>query len=100
MITPPPPTPSSGYCPICNAADAFVEPLRDGDEYYVECMNCKVYRASRKAFRHFEYLRSRGASEGLAKLARLGAALGSRGTGGAARLEYDSWEELLASPRQ
>jgi hypothetical protein len=83
-----------GACPICCATDAFVEPLGEGDEVYVECFNCKVYRATRKAFRHFEYLRGRGEAEGLAKLERLGQALRNRGRGGAARLEFDSWEQF------
>jgi hypothetical protein len=85
-------------CPICAAADAFIEPLRGGDEYYVECVNCHVYRASRRAFRHFEYLRGRADAESLGRLGRLAEALRNRGRGGAIQLEYDTWHELLGPP--
>lgn len=74
-----------------------MEAVGEGEAYYVECLNCKVYRASRKAFRHFEYLRGRGDAEGLAKLRRLGEALSNRRTTGAAKLEYDSWERLAGT---
>jgi hypothetical protein len=84
-------------CPVCGATDAFVEPFPEGDEYYVECVNCNVYRASRRAFRHFEYLRWRDEPEGLSRLARLAAALHARGRTIAARLEYDTWDELCRS---
>jgi hypothetical protein len=85
-------------CPICAAADAFIEPVRDGDEYYVECVNCHVYRASRRAFRHFEYLRGKADTESLARLGRLAEALKSRSRSGAIQLEYDTWQELLGPP--
>jgi hypothetical protein len=88
------PLPTTSVCPICADKDAFVEPFPDGDEYYVECVNCNVYRASRKALRHFEYLRWRDDPEGLTRLARLAAALHARGRTIAARLEYDTWNEL------
>jgi hypothetical protein len=88
---------SRAPCPICGATDAFVDTLRNGDEYYVECINCNVYRASRRAFRHFEYLRWREDATGLARLNRLAAALRARGRVGAARLEYDTWDELASS---
>jgi len=96
---PDPPTPpiAAGQCPICDATDAFVEPVRDGDEIYVECANCKVYRATRKAFRHFEYLRWRQDPEGLEKLRRLAESLHARGRTGAAKLEFDTWETLLGN---
>jgi hypothetical protein len=85
---------AAGHCPICDADDAFVELLSTGDEYYVECVNCKVYRASRRAFRHFEYLRWRQDPAGLARLDRLGSVLRDRQRS-AIRLEYDTWESLL-----
>jgi hypothetical protein len=88
-----------GSCPVCGASDAFVDTLRDGDEYYVECVNCKVYRASRRAFRLFEYLRWRAEPDGLARLNRLATALNIRGGSGAARLEYDTWDELDSSSK-
>ena len=79
---------------MCAATDAFVDKFLDGDEYYVECVNCKVYRATRRTFRHFEYLRAKGAPDGLARLEKLAAALRARERGAAVRLEYDTWEEL------
>jgi hypothetical protein len=85
---------STGHCPICDARDAFVQPMHEGDGYYVECVNCKVYRASRRAFRHLEYLRWRQEREGLVRLAGLAAAL-RRGQPGVVRLEYDTWESLI-----
>src|SRR5688572_29180280 len=87
--------PHSGHCPICDAHDAFVESVRGGEEYYVECVNCKVYRASRRAYRHLEYLRWRQEREGLAKLSRLAEVLRSGAYPGVVRLEYDTWEQLL-----
>jgi hypothetical protein len=90
---------ASAPCPVCGAPDAFIDTLRSGDEYYVECLNCKVYRASRRAFRLFEYLRWRGDPDGLARLKRLATALNARGGSGASRLEYDTWDEL-GSPRE
>ena len=85
-------------CPICGAADAFMEPTRGGDEYYVECANCRVYRASRRAFRHFEYLRGKADTESLERLSRLANVLKNRGRGGAIQLEYDTWQDLLGPP--
>ena len=85
-----------GLCPICAATDAFVQQVREGDEYYVECVNCRVYRASRRAFRHFEYLRGKSDADSLDRLGRLAGALKSRGRGGAVQLEYDTWQELLS----
>jgi hypothetical protein len=79
-------------CPVCGASDAFIDTIRDGDEYYVECVNCHVYRASRRAFRLFQYLRSRADSESLDRLGRLAAHLRARGRGAAAQLDYDTWE--------
>ena len=81
-------------CPVCAAPDAFVDTIRDGDEYYVECVNCRVYRASRRAFRLFEYLRGKGDRDSLARLARLAAYLSSSARGAAPQLEYDTWETL------
>ena len=90
-----PPLPiATGLCPVCGANDAFIEPLRGGQEYYVECVNCRVYRASRRAFRHFQYLREKADSESLARLGRLSSALRQRGRGAAIELEYDTWQEL------
>jgi hypothetical protein len=85
-------------CPICAAADAFVESTRGGDEYYVECVNCRVYCASRRAFRHFEYLRGKSDLESLERLSRLAEVLRNRGRGGAIQLEYDTWQQLLGPP--
>jgi Zn ribbon nucleic-acid-binding protein len=85
-------------CPVCDAADAFVDTLREGEEYYVECVNCRVYRASRRAFRHFEYLREKGDTQSLERLGKLAAALKTRGRGAAVHLEYDTWHRLLEAP--
>jgi hypothetical protein len=57
-------------CPVCGARDAFVDTIGDSDDYYVECVNCHVYRASRRAFRLFEYLRSKSDRESLQRLER------------------------------
>jgi predicted RNA-binding Zn-ribbon protein involved in translation (DUF1610 family) len=46
-------------CPVCGARDAFTDTVRDGDEYYVECVNCQIYLATRRAYRLFQYLRAR-----------------------------------------
>ena len=81
-----------GVCPICAATDAFIDTLRDGDEYYIECVNCGVYRAGRRAFRLFQYLRDKADLESLRRLDRLARALEFRPHGGAAHLEYDTWE--------
>ena len=85
---------TTGTCPVCAATDAFVDKFREGDEYYVECVNCKVYRATRRTFRLFEYLRAKSDAQALARLGRLAAALHARERGAAVRLEYDTWEEL------
>ena len=79
-------------CPVCGARDAFVDTLHNGDEYYVECVNCGVYRASRRAFRLFQYLRGKADAESLRRLDRLAASLKARPRGAAAQLEYDTWE--------
>ena len=78
--------------------DAFIEAVREGDEYYVECVNCHVYRASRRAFRHFEYLRGKSDAESLERLGRLADALKNRARGAAIQLEYDTWQTLLGRP--
>ena len=82
-------------CPVCAAPDAYIETLRNDDEYYVECVNCRVYRASRRAFRLFEYLRERGDAESLRRLGRLAAALRQGPRGRTTYLEYDTWETAL-----
>jgi hypothetical protein len=79
-------------CPVCGARDAFIDTMRDGDEYYVECVNCHVYRASRRAFRLFQYLRSKGDPASRARLSRLAGSLHQRGRGAAVQLDYDNWE--------
>jgi hypothetical protein len=79
-------------CPVCAAGDAFVDTLRFGEDYYVECANCGVYRASRRAFRLFHYLRNKGDPISLGRLERLAAALRARPRGLAAYLHYDTWE--------
>lgn len=79
-------------CPVCGAHDAFVDILRSGDEYYVECVSCGVYRASRRAFRLFQYLRGKGDAASLRRLNRLATSLQARPRGLAAQLEYDTWE--------
>jgi hypothetical protein len=88
----------SSVCPVCAASDAFVEAVRGGDEYYVECVNCRVYRASRRAFRHLEYLRGKGDADSLGRLERLASALNKRSRGAAVQLEYDTWQKLLEAP--
>ena len=87
-------------CPVCAATDAFVDRVREGEDYYVECVNCGVYRASRRAFRHFEYLREKADSESLERLERLAQALRRRGRDAAIQLEYDTWQTLLAETRR
>ena len=81
-------------CPVCGALDAFVDTIRDGDEYYVECVNCHVYRASRRAFRLFQYLRTKADAPSLARLRRLAEHLHARGRGPGANLDYDTWERF------
>lgn len=84
-------------CPICDAADAYVGRRLDKDDYFVECVRCGVYYASRKAFRHFEYLRWRAETVGLDRLSRLARALHARPRGAHVRLEYDTWQHLIES---
>jgi hypothetical protein len=81
-------------CPVCGAHDAFIDTLRDGDEYYVECVRCHVYRATRRAYRLFQYLRTKGDAESRARLGRLAAYLQARGPGAAAQLDYENWEQF------
>ncbi len=88
-----PPAPA-GLCPICNATNAYVEALGEREAVFVECVNCRVYRATRKAFRHFEYLRWRQEPAGLAKLARLAAALQNHKPKSPVRLDYETWEAV------
>ena len=85
-----------GVCPVCGAPDAFIDTLHDGDEYYVECVNCRVYRASRRAFRLFQYLRDKADAESLTRLQRLAAALRSRERGAAVQLDYETWETSIS----
>jgi hypothetical protein len=84
----------AGLCPLCGATDAFIEALHDGHDYYVECVNCRVYRASRRAYRHFQYLREKADPEGVARLERVAALLKQRGRGAAVELHYDTWQKL------
>jgi hypothetical protein len=79
-------------CPVCGARDAFVDTLRGGDEFYVECVNCNVYRATKRAFRLFQYLRDKGDRQSLKRLEDLAARLKARGHGAAAQLDYGNWE--------
>lgn len=79
---------------MCGAPDAFVDIIRDGYEYYVECAYCQVYRASRRAFRLFQYLRARGDANSLHRLERLASGLHARARGAAAQLDYDTWERF------
>ena len=51
--------------------------------------------ASRKAFRHFEYLRWRAHSDGLERLEQLANYLKRRTRGTITKLEYDTWQSLL-----
>ena len=85
-------------CPVCDAPDAYIEQRLDKDDYFVECPRCAVYTASRKAFRHFEYLRWRGEPDGLDRLDRLAHVLRERPSRSAIRLDYDSWHQLLGPP--
>ena len=85
----------TGRCPICDADDAYIGQRVDRDEYFVECINCGVYVATRKAFRHFEYLRWRAESSGLQHLEQLAAYLKQFPRGITTRLEYDAWRDLL-----
>jgi hypothetical protein len=85
-------------CPVCDAPDAYIEQRRDKDDYFVECPRCTVYTASRKAFRHLEYLRWRGEPEGLHRLNRLAHVLKDRRRRATIRLDYDNWQRLLELP--
>jgi Zn ribbon nucleic-acid-binding protein len=86
---------SHARCPICDAPDAFIAPVDAREDFFVECVNCGVYHATRKAFRHFEYLRWRGEPQGLLKLDRLAAMLRTRVTDRLVRLEYDTWHRFI-----
>jgi hypothetical protein len=81
-------------CPVCGARDAFIDTLRDGDEYYVECVHCQVYRATRRAFRLFQYLRTRADADSLRRLAALAERLHARPPGAAPQLDYETWESF------
>ena len=87
--------PPTGRCPVCDAEDTYLGQRLDRDEYFVECLNCGVYNASRKAYRHFEYLRWRANPEGLERLSQLASYLKGRARGTITRLEYDTWHSLL-----
>jgi Zn ribbon nucleic-acid-binding protein len=82
-------------CPICNSGDAYIERLEHRDVVFVECVNCHVYLADRKAFRHFEYLRGKADASSLTRLAQLADALNSRPPGQAVQLHFDTWQSLL-----
>lgn len=84
-----------GRCPICDAEDAYIGERTDRPEYFVECLNCGVYRATRKAFRHFQYLRWRAERDGLTKLERLATLLHGSPAGANILLEYENWEQLI-----
>ena len=88
----------TGHCPACDAPDTYIAQRADRQEYFIECLNCGVYSATRKAFRHFEYLRWRGDPAGLDRLAQLAALLKNRPRGTVTRLDYDSWQSLLPAP--
>jgi len=85
-------------CPICGDDQAFIERLGLADEYYVECLNCRVYRASRRTLRHFEYLRAKADLKSLQQLDGLATALHQRDRSAAIQLDYDSWQELIGPP--
>lgn len=85
----------TGRCPVCNTEDTYLGQRTDRDEYFIECLNCGVYMASRKAFRHFEYLRWRAHSDGLERLEQLANYLKKRARGTITKLEYDTWQSLL-----
>lgn len=92
-----PPAVPTGRCPICGADDTYIGQREDRDEYFVECLNCGIYTATRKAFRHFEYLRWRTESSGLQRLDQLAAYLTHRPRGTITLLAYDTWHSLLDS---
>lgn len=85
----------TGRCPVCDAQDTYLGQRADRDDYFVECLNCGVYIATRKAFRHFEYLRWRAQPEGLERLAQLAVYLKNRARGTITKLEYDTWQSLI-----
>jgi hypothetical protein len=82
-------------CPVCEAPDAYIEQRREKNDYFVECRQCNVYTATRKAFRHFEYLRARADPPGIRRLEQLAHVLKNRRPGVAIRLNYDGWQQLL-----
>jgi Zn ribbon nucleic-acid-binding protein len=82
-------------CPVCDAADAYVAHRADADAYFIECVNCGVYEVSRKAKRHFEYLRWRAKASGLNRLDSLARALHARRPGARVHLEFDTWQQLI-----
>jgi hypothetical protein len=88
----------TGRCPICDADDTYIAQRADRDEYFVECLNCGIYSATRKAYRHFEYLRWRGEPAGLERLTQMASVLKDRAPGTLTRLDYDTWQSLLPSP--
>lgn len=92
------PSNPTGRCPVCAADDTYLGQRADRSEYFVECLNCGVFTATRKAFRHFEYLRWRSEPDGLERLSRLAEFLRNRKRGTVTRLEYDTWQDLLAKP--
>jgi hypothetical protein len=85
-----------GTCPLCNAHDAYIVERNEQRSYFVECAHCGVYEATRKAFRHFEYLRWRGHNPGLTELQKLSDVLRARARGVATRLDYDTWRDFLS----
>jgi hypothetical protein len=85
----------TGRCPVCDAEDTYIALRADRNEYFVECLNCGVYSATRKAYRHFEYLGWRGDPAGLDRLTQLAIFLKSRPRGTVTLLDYDTWQSLL-----
>lgn len=88
------PTPAAS-CPVCNADDAYIEPLPHRDVIFVECVNCRVYLADRKAFRHFQYLRGKGDNVSLSRLKALATFLQKSSRTSAVRLAFDSWAQMV-----
>ena len=82
-------------CPVCNAEDAYIEPLAHRDVIFVECVNCRVYLADRKAFRHFQYLRGKADPASLSRLGALGTFLKNSSRTSAVRLTFDTWTQLI-----
>lgn len=85
----------TGRCPICDAEDTYIAQRADRNEYFVECLNCGVYSATRKAYRHFEYLRWRGDPAGLDRLTQMAIFLKRRPRGTVTVLDYDTWQNVL-----